>query len=85
MRDEMSRNEGVLTLDEAWRGVREHFGDLCAVEGAAGNWLSKHVLSAFRKLTPDTIWDPTGKRWRLQKRSDSVNPGGRMLNARART
>jgi hypothetical protein len=82
MRDEMVRKQGVLTLDEAWRGVREHFGDMCAVEGGQGNWLSKHVLSAFRKLTPDTVWDPAGGRWRAQKRNDSINAGSRMLNAR---
>jgi hypothetical protein len=84
MREQMGRNKGVLTLDDAWKGVRERFGDTCAIKGETGNWLSKAVLGAFRKLTPGTIWDPAGQRWRAQERGDSVNQGGRMLNAKPR-
>jgi len=84
MQDEMDRNDGVLTQDRAWKGVRERFGDTCALKNETDCWLSKAVLAAFRKLTPDTIWDPAGKRWRQQKRSDAVSGGGRMLNAKPR-
>jgi len=84
MHEEMGRNQGVLSLDDAWKGVRERFGEACAIKGETDAWLSRAVLSAFRKLTPDTIWDPAGKQWRKQHRSDAVNEGGRMLNAKSR-
>lgn len=82
MRDELGRNDGVLTHDQAWTGVRERFGEECAIKGETDRWFSKAVLSAFRKLTPTAIWDPPGKRWRKQRPSDLLNDGGRMLNAK---
>ena len=84
MHEEMERNQGVLTQNDAWNGVRERFGDAFAIKGETDCWLSKAVLSAFRKITPDTIWDPASKRWRKQNRNDTVNEGGRMLNAKSR-
>lgn len=81
MHEEMGRNQGELTQDDAWKGVRERFGDACAIKSDTDCWLSKAVLSAFRKLTPETVWDPTGRRWRQQRRNDAVNDGGRMLAA----
>jgi hypothetical protein len=80
MHDEMTRNSGALTQVQAWEGVRENFGPELALSNFTDSWLNRHVLSAFRKLTPDVIWEPAGKRWRAQRRSDAVNHGGRMLN-----
>ena len=82
MQQEMGRNNGILTQEQAWNGVRERFGADLAISGVSGSWLSKPVLSEFRKLTPDVIWDPTGKRWRQQRRRDALGDGSRMLGAK---
>jgi hypothetical protein len=81
MQQELGRNNGTLTQEQAWNGIREKFGADLAISGETGCWLSKPVLSELRKLTPDVIWDPTGKRWRTQKRRDAVGSGARMLDS----
>lgn len=83
MHDEMERNKGVLSQDEAWKGVHEQFGADCAPRNENDCWLSKAVLTAFRKLTPDVIWDPAGKGWRQQRRNDALSAGARMLNSKS--
>lgn len=85
MRDEMERREGVLAQDHAWEGVRERFGETCALKSETDRWLSRPVLTAFRKITPDVIWDPTGHQWRLPARSDTLAEGARMVTSKSKS
>jgi hypothetical protein len=85
MRDELGRNDGTLTQDQAWKGVRERFGAELALNSASDSWLSKSVLSAFRKLTPDVVWDPAGRSWRNQKRGDAMANGARIVGSKVKS
>jgi hypothetical protein len=72
MHEELQRNKGTLTLDAAWKGVHGLFGDTFAREGQDGQWLARPILTAFRKVTPNVIWDSAGKQW-LDKSRPAVN------------
>jgi hypothetical protein len=78
MCDQMRRHKGTLTQEIAWKGLRELFGDTFARhDEQGGQWLSKAVLGAFRKLTPNVMWDPAGNRWVERQSADT--DGARML------
>ncbi len=77
MQSELRRNKGTLTQEAAWKGVRERFGKTMAKDGQDGNWLVRPVLIAFRKLTPNVMWDPASKKWQ-ERRSEPVD-GVRMM------
>ena len=79
MQEEMRRTEGVLTLDHAWDGVHQRFGSDLALRNDTDAWLCRTVLSAFRKLTPELIWDPVKKLWRSPRRADDRVEGARMI------
>lgn len=67
MHSELRRNNGSLTLDAAWKGIDKRYGSVLACGGTADRWLARPLLSAFRKLTPNVIWDSAEKRWLEQR------------------
>ncbi len=77
MQEELARNKGTLTLEAAWSGVREQFGETFACGDPNDAWLCKPILIAFRKITPNAMWDPAGKRW-IDDRSSPTNTARMM-------
>lgn len=62
---------GVLHQDDAVSGVADKFGKGTTYENAAGNAaISKEVLAAFKKISPDIVWSRSERCWRKREKGD---------------
>jgi hypothetical protein len=72
MLQEVENNE-VLTQQYAVSYICDHFGDSCFYYNNSGNLaISKGVLNAFRKISPQVVWSQHYKGW--IKRETSHDP-----------
>jgi hypothetical protein len=72
MLQELDKQGGVLHQTEAAPKIAEIFGERFIYENDSGNpCIDKQVLTAFRKLTSDTVVWSTGERlWRRRESGD---------------
>lgn len=71
--------DGDLYQDAAVVDIANKFGDDFTYENDSGNLaISKSVLSAFRKLTKESVvWERGERRWRRREISDE--PGRQQI------
>lgn len=62
---------GLLYQHEAAFDIRRRFGEEFVFINRNGNWaISPEVLEAFRSMTPDVVWGPRQRLWRLRESHD---------------
>lgn len=62
---------GYLAQDDAAQEVENAFGEPFVYYNDAGNLaIARDVLDAFRKQTPDVVWDRTERAWRRRGHGD---------------
>jgi len=72
MADELGRQNGVLYQEDAVSQIADRFGKEFTYENDAGNTaIDKKVLTAFRKLTGDSVvWIGAERYWRRRESGD---------------
>lgn len=72
MLEELEKQGGILYQEDAASQIEDLFGEAFVYQNDLGNTaIHKHVLTAFRKLTGDSIvWSRAERLWRKREAGD---------------
>lgn len=74
MLERFEASDGYLAQDDAAQEVSNTFGEPWFYYNDAGNLaIARDVLAAFRKLTPNVVWDRTQRAWRRREAGDDAD------------
>lgn len=69
--------KGELYQEDAVSEIEARFGNIYIYENENGNpAIGRNVLSAFRRISDDVVWERAERKWRMRENSDE--PGRRQ-------